>query len=167
MREYESALQKAIDKEIEEQLGQKNNVKPAIPGAKRRSPAETTHELSLPARLALLKPRGVQAVAEKVFAILHKIKKKESAKVEEDEVKAAAHQRLLLPGVDEKVVRSLVQYIYQGTLHYQDVEQLYAVMELAGKLGVEALYEVSLSGTIQCGLTRESLQGSVLVQVTT
>ena len=108
MAEYQTGLQKTIDGAVEEQFAEKINLKPTLPGAKKKSPTET-RELSLTARLALLKPRGVQVVAEKLFARLYLIKKKEGTRAEKEPVRAAAYQRLLLPGVDETTVRSLVQ----------------------------------------------------------
>jgi hypothetical protein len=146
MLEYQTGLRKIIDAAIEEQLSQKNNPKPAaLPGAKKKLPAEMTREMSLPARLALLEPRVVQLVAEKLFAKLHQVKKKEAVRAEKDSTRAAAYQRLLLPGVEEATVRSLVQWIHQETLHYEDFEQLCTVMGLAAKLGVAALHEICLT----------------------
>ena len=58
MLEYQKNFKNAIDVAVEEQLNLKSNLKPAVPGAKKRSPAETAHDVSLPRRLALLKPRG-------------------------------------------------------------------------------------------------------------
>ncbi|KAF7452645.1 hypothetical protein A1F99_044230 [Pyrenophora tritici-repentis] len=38
-----------------------------------------------------------------------------------------------------------MQWIYHGALHYQDAEQLYAVLRLAIMLGVDALAEICLT----------------------
>jgi hypothetical protein len=159
MAEYQTGLQKTIDGAVEEQFAEKINLKPALQGAKKKSPTET-RELSLTARLALLKPRGVQVVAEKLFARLYLIKKKEGTRAEKEPVRAAAYQRLLLPDVDETAVRYLVHYIYRGTVHYQGVEQLYAVMELAGRLGVEALFETCL--TKLCTAATDNIENAIV-----
>ncbi|KAF1836533.1 hypothetical protein BDW02DRAFT_566960 [Decorospora gaudefroyi] len=144
---YQSGIKKVVDGAVDEQLTQKTNIKPSLPVAPSRktTPKDITRDMKLQARLALLKPRCVQSVAEQLFIRLHQINKKERSLAKEDPVRAAAQQRLLLPGVAETTVRSLIQWIYQGTLLQEDTEQLYAIMQLAEKLGVEALNEICLT----------------------
>lgn len=134
---YLNAVKKAVDEAVQEQVANKN--------IKNTTLKDLARITDLPTRLSHLKSRGVQTVAERLFVKLHQINKKEEKRALDEEIRAAAQHRLLLPGVDEKIVRSLMQWIYQGTLHYHDVEQLYAMLQLSHVFGIEALTEICLA----------------------
>lgn len=134
---YLNAVKKTVDDAIQEQVTNKN--------IRNTTLKELARITDLPIRLVHLKSRGVQTVAESLFVKIHQITKKEEKRALDEEVRAAAQHRLLLPGVDEEIVRSLMQWIYQGTLLYEDVEQLYAIYQLSHALGIEALTETCLT----------------------
>ncbi|RMZ67673.1 hypothetical protein GMOD_00001633 [Pyrenophora seminiperda CCB06] len=130
-------IKMVIDETVQEQITAKNIRKIT---AKDLARAE-----DLPTRLSYLKSRSIQIIAERLFVMIHQINKKEEKIALNDEVRAAAQHRIFLPGVDEETVLSLMRWIYQGTLHYQDTERLYNILQLAIMLGVEALAETCLT----------------------
>ncbi|CAE7180125.1 hypothetical protein CFE70_006226 [Pyrenophora teres f. teres 0-1] len=134
---YPNSVRKVIDEAVQEQIAAKNIQNTTI--------KELARITDLSIRLSHLKSRGVQAIAEKLFVTIHQVTKKEEKRALNDKLRAAAQCRLLLPDVDEQTVAILMQWIYQGTLQFQDAEQLYNVLKLATTLEIEALAEICLT----------------------
>jgi hypothetical protein len=146
MVEYQACLKKAIDATIEDQLRQKTHLKLLVsPGSKRKPTADMVREISLPGLLAQLSHKASRSSRSSCSPSSIKSKRREAAEAEGDDLRAAAYQRLYLPGFQENVLRSLMQWIYHESLHYQDAGHLFAVMRLADKLGVEGLHEICLT----------------------
>lgn len=81
--------------------------------------------LGIQLRLQGLHSRGVLAVAQRLSEKLRHIKHEENEVSKSSFLKAAAQRRIILPNVEDRVIRSLVQWIYcQGTLTYEDAEHL-------------------------------------------
>ena len=134
---YLNVVKKTIDEALHEQIAAKN--------IKNITMKDFARMTNLPTQLSHVKSRGVQTVAEKLFVTIRQITKKEEKRALNEALRAAAQHRLLLPGVVDETIGSLMQWIYRGTLHYQDTEHLYAILQLATTLGVEALTEVCLT----------------------
>jgi hypothetical protein len=76
-------------------------------------------------RLEGLQPKGVLAIAQELSNLLRQIKRFEEEAAKTNVTKAAAQHRIVLPHVEDRVVRSLVQWMYNhGTLSYDDAEHL-------------------------------------------
>jgi hypothetical protein len=158
---YATGVKKIIIDAVAGEISAKNIKKTA---------QKSAADLSLAGRLELLKPQALQAVAAKLFARLHAINKTETRKAEEDPLKAAVQYRIILPDVEEATLRSLMQYIYRGSVQSEGSEQVYAVMKLAEQLGVDtlatkclnALYSTantSLKRAIADGISLQTLLG--------
>ncbi|EDU44852.1 BTB domain containing protein [Pyrenophora tritici-repentis] len=134
---YANSVKIAIDNAVQEQITAKNIQNITVKDLGRIT------DLSI--RLSHIKSRGVQTIVEKLYVLIHQITKKEEKRALKEKLRAAAQHRLLLPDVDSEIVAILMQWIYHGALHYQDAEQLYAVLRLAIMLGVDALAEICLT----------------------
>lgn len=170
MASYQQEIRKSFDLAFESQVTQKNITRLAPGGSNsKKDSRDMSRKVPVGARLDMLTSKGVHAVAADVFCVLHSISKTETEKAAKDSLKAAAQRRLLLPGFQEETVRSLMQWMYTGSISCRDAGQLYAVMGLASKLGVDALHESCLrdlatraSTTIQDALANGVSLGNLL-----
>lgn len=144
LRAYQNCIKKTIEKIVEEQIALKNSKVPLSNGGigKRK---ELNRELVLRERLSPLKSQGVHAVAARLFKTLYEVEKRETQDAANNSVKAAAQCRMLLPGIDITIVKSLIQWIHQQPLNCTRPDSLYDLLNLANHLGVEALAETCLS----------------------
>ncbi|KAJ4373106.1 hypothetical protein N0V83_003397 [Neocucurbitaria cava] len=136
--EYQAETRKVIVDAVEDQITKKNT-------RVKRDSKEWSRNMSVRARIPLLKSHAVQTVAQSLYVRLHQVKKMEAQKAKDDSVKAIAQKRLILPGIEETAILSFVQWIYQRPMQCEEPDMLYAVLNLATKLGVEALAETCLS----------------------
>ncbi|KAF2133675.1 hypothetical protein P153DRAFT_96707 [Dothidotthia symphoricarpi CBS 119687] len=97
------------------------------------------------ARLNSLDPKAIYQLTQSLFAMLRRIKLAEFENAKQAPVKAAAQHRIIVPDTDGKAVRSLMHWMYQGSLYYEDAENLYGTLLLAIRLGVEQLTQTCLS----------------------
>ncbi|CAO2649999.1 Nn.00g012910.m01.CDS01 [Neocucurbitaria sp. VM-36] len=155
--EHRPRIKNIIEKAVEDEIALKNTKAPA--SAKRRDTKEKSRDMSIRESLPLLRSRGVHAVAKHLYTMLHKLKKKEAQEAKSNEVKAIAQHRLLLPGFDNITVQLLAHWMYQGTLRWHGADQLYALLNLATRLGVEALAETCLSEL--CNAAADSIQNAL------
>lgn len=113
-----------INEAINDQVTQRNVNAPHA----QSKPATLQKDLkdaSLLTRLDVLNAHGILAVARSLLERLRKIKMMEKEAAKNNEEKAAAQGRYILPGVEDRVVMSLVQWIYlQGELSYDTAEHL-------------------------------------------
>lgn len=103
------------------------------------------HDLSLRGRLDLLDCEGMVNMIERVSSMLDRIKAQEKQKARHESTKAMAQRRIILPGVTESSVASLLAWVYQGEINYETSEQLYELYDLAAMLRVDALAEKCLA----------------------
>ncbi|KAF2846549.1 hypothetical protein T440DRAFT_227918 [Plenodomus tracheiphilus IPT5] len=155
-------LREVIDNAIDEAINNKN-VKPLSfttgpQGVKKKEVRDMTRTAGLDKRLGFLNSHGVRIVAERLYSKLHRIDKQEKSKAKTDALVAVAQNRILLPDTDEATVQLLVQWIYHNTLDVRDARQIYELMSLANKLGVDVLRESCLS-TLASSLT-DTLQAA-------
>jgi hypothetical protein len=76
-------------------------------------------------RLQSLQSKGVLAVAQRLSGHLRQIKHDEKEAAKTNRNKAAAQNRFILPGVEDRTVKSLCQWTYyQGNLIYEDTKHL-------------------------------------------
>ncbi|KAH7337913.1 hypothetical protein BKA66DRAFT_555278 [Pyrenochaeta sp. MPI-SDFR-AT-0127] len=142
--EHHASVKKVIEMAVDDQIGQKSTkVAPSTRGNKKDS-RDNNRDMSLKERLSLLQSRGVRIVAELLFAKLHKITKSENMKAASNPVKAAAQRRIILPEFEATTVQSFIRWIYQGSLTYQNADQLYALLNLSSNISVPSLSELCL-----------------------
>lgn len=140
--EYIDAIRTVIDSTADEQYTKKNTKGAQLSGAVKKREFKESEILS---RLQILNPKGVWEVTQNLVVKLRSIKFTETKSARKNVLKAAAQQRIILPGVDDEAIKSLTQWMYQGTLVYYDAENLYSILLLATKLGIDELTQTCLS----------------------
>lgn len=73
---YHKAIRKLIEDATQDAITSKH--------VKAGTSAAATHDSDIRARLACIKPRNVYAIVQKLFALLHKIEKKEFEAAQKD-----------------------------------------------------------------------------------
>ncbi|KAH9878279.1 hypothetical protein J1614_003496 [Plenodomus biglobosus] len=157
-RQLKDIIEDAVDKEIDSKNYQPPSFAIGPGGVKKKDTRDTTRAASLDTRLGFLKSRGVQNVAEQLYAKIHQLEKQERSEARTSALVAVAQNRILLPDTDDTTVQLLVQWIYHGTLDRHDASQTYDLMSLANRLGVDVLRELCL-GALVVGL-KDTLQAA-------
>ena len=120
-------------------FGNKDNLKnPSSTGACRKKEFK---ERDLMARLQELNANGITIVTRELVYILSDIKRSEKARARQDFLKAASQGRIILHGIKQETVHSVVEWVYTNKLTVKDAEKLYQVLELANDLGIQVLTE--------------------------
>ncbi|KAH4047807.1 hypothetical protein HBH70_238150 [Parastagonospora nodorum] len=142
LKSYQQRIQKTIDAVIVEEVGKRHVV---MTGSKVAFAKKDLKDLGINLRLEALQAKGVMEVAQRLSSVLREVKHQEREAAKTSTQKAAAQRRLLFPDAEHRVVLSLVNWIYfNGLLHYDDAEHLYALHGLANKLGVSVLAQKCL-----------------------
>lgn len=81
--------------------------------------------MSLQSRLEALNSKGLRSVAQPLFDQLHEYKHRTLAAAKTAPATAAVQRCLILPNVEERVVKSLMSWLYgQGSLNFDDAQHL-------------------------------------------
>ncbi|KAF2832416.1 hypothetical protein CC86DRAFT_366209 [Ophiobolus disseminans] len=140
---HRNAIQLFVDEAIAEQVNKKNIIGPTTKNPLQKKDLKG---MGIQLQLQSLNSKAVWTVTERLVSKLREIKHKERKDAKSSSVKAAAQHRIILPNTEDRVVRSLVQWIYcQGALNYDDAEHLYALRALATRLGMTELETQCLS----------------------
>lgn len=156
LSEYQIPVKKALETVTDEQF--QNSKLWKEPSIKRKDYPST----QVLERLQVMKPEAVLAVLRRLYQSLWRIKATEEQKAANNELKAAAQQRILLPNVDENAVGAIVQWIYKGTLRFTDANNLCEIYGLAGRLGIQQLADTcmsKLSGGTLAALQHANIEG--------
>jgi hypothetical protein len=119
---YREKIQKAVDDAIVEEVSKRHVVGT---GSKTPFTKKDLKDLGIQLRLQALQSKGVMEVAQRVSIVLRGFKHKEKEAAKTSTKKAAAQRRWIIPDAEDRVVLSLVQWMYcDGTIHYDDAEHL-------------------------------------------
>ncbi|KAF2185992.1 hypothetical protein K469DRAFT_463326, partial [Zopfia rhizophila CBS 207.26] len=96
-------------------------------------------------RLRHLNKHTVRMFTEYLYAKLCRIKRTRKNKARADRVRATAHDRIVLPGFGSISITSLIYWMYEGKLHFDNSGRLCQLLGLADELGIEDLADTCMS----------------------
>ncbi|KAF2007633.1 hypothetical protein P154DRAFT_50 [Amniculicola lignicola CBS 123094] len=143
MLQYQQIFKDKVEKLVDFQFKRKDAFRQPESHAQARKDNCSLSDVR--ARLQYLSGVAIQEILNELHNSMWRVKEKETRSLRDDSKKAAAHDKIILYGYDAVAVGSLVSWIVNRRLHYETVDELFQLYELADTLGFEDLANTTLN----------------------